>query len=115
MKNLLGVITVAVAILVWVDRPSYGQGYGTNLQNLMTPAAGGMAGVSIAQPQDVPAAIFGNPASLTQFKGTQFTLGGAWLEGYPTIPTTARPIWRTPEPRSASRRGPQVSRLPRWA
>ncbi len=85
MKNLLGVITVAVAILVWVDRPSYGQGYGTNLQNLMTPAAGGMAGVSIAQPQDVPAAIFGNPASLTQFKGTQFTLGGAWLEGYPTI------------------------------
>ena len=25
-----------------------------------------MAGVSLAQPQDVPAAIFGNPATLTQ-------------------------------------------------
>jgi long-chain fatty acid transport protein len=44
-----------------------------------------MAGVSIAEPQDVPAAIFGNPAALTQFYGTQFTLGGAWVEGYPTV------------------------------
>ena len=49
------------------------------------PAAGGMAGVSLAEPQDVPAAIFGNPAALTQFRGTQFTLGGAWAEGYPTV------------------------------
>ena len=32
-----------------------------------------------------PAAIFGNPATLTQFHGTQFTLGGAWVEGYPTV------------------------------
>ncbi len=52
---------------------------------MLTPAAGGMAGVSLAEPQDVPAAIFGNPATLTQFHGTQFTLGGAWVEGYPTV------------------------------
>ena len=65
------------------------QGYGTDTQNVLTPAAGGMAGVSLAEPQDVPAAIFGNPATLTQFHGTQFTLGGAWAEGYPTVPTTA--------------------------
>ena len=51
----------------------------------LTPAAGGMAGVSLAEPQDVPAAILGNPATLTQFHGTQFTLGGAWVEGYPTV------------------------------
>ena len=44
-----------------------------------------MAGVSIARPQDVPSAIFGNPASLSQFEGTQFTLGGGWIEGYPTV------------------------------
>ena len=49
------------------------------------PASGGMAGVSIARPQDVPSAIFGNPASLAQFQGTQFCMGGAWVEGYPTI------------------------------
>ena len=61
------------------------QGYGTDTQNVLTPAAGGMAGVSLARPQDVPAAIFGNPATLTQFAGTQFTLGGAWVEGYPTV------------------------------
>jgi long-chain fatty acid transport protein len=63
----------------------WGQGYGTDTQNVLTPAAGGMAGVSLARPQDVPAAIFGNPATLAQFYGTQFTLGGAWAEGYPTI------------------------------
>jgi len=39
-----------------------------------------MAGVSIARPQDVPSAIFGNPATLAQFQGTQFTLGGGWME-----------------------------------
>ena len=66
-------------------RTARGQGYGTDTQNVLTPAAGGMAGVSLAQPQDVPAAIFGNPATLTQFHGTQFTLGGAWVEGYPTV------------------------------
>jgi long-chain fatty acid transport protein len=64
---------------------SLGQGYGTDTQNVLTPAAGGMAGVSIALPQDVPAAVFGNPATLAQFHGTQYTMGGAWVEGYPTV------------------------------
>lgn len=63
----------------------FGQGYGTDTQNVLTPAAGGMAGTSIALPQDVPAALFGNPSTLAQFKGTEFTLGGAWVEGYPTV------------------------------
>ena len=44
-----------------------------------------MAGVSVAMPQDVPAAVFGNPSTLSQFEGTQFTLGGGWVEGYPTV------------------------------
>jgi long-chain fatty acid transport protein len=61
------------------------QGYGTDLQNVMAPASGGMAGVSAARPQDVPSAIFGNPATLAQFHGTQFTMGGSWVEGYPSI------------------------------
>jgi long-chain fatty acid transport protein len=37
-----------------------------------------MAGVSIAKPQDLISSINGNPATLTQFKGTQFLFGGAW-------------------------------------
>ena len=61
------------------------QGYGSDTQNLLTPAGGGMAGVSVARPQDVAGAIFGNPATLSQFEGTQFSMGGAWVEGYPTV------------------------------
>jgi long-chain fatty acid transport protein len=83
-KKLL--ICAVFSVFVGVEcRIASGQGYGSDLQNVMTPAAGGMAGVSIAEPQDVPAAVCGNPASLTQFKGSQFSFGGAWIEGYPTI------------------------------
>ena len=86
MKARLTAAAACAAILLTAHAQlAHAQGYGTNLQNLMTPADGGMAGVSIAQPQDVPSAILGNPATLTQFKGTQFTFGGGWIEGYPTI------------------------------
>lgn len=71
--------------IVFSAELAHAQGLGSDLQNFMTPAAGGMAGVSVALPQDAPAALFGNPATMTQFKGIQFTFGGAWIEGYPTI------------------------------
>ena len=90
-----------------------GQGYGTDTQNVLTPAAGGMAGVSLAQPQDVPAAIFGNPATLTQFRGTQFTLGGAWVEGYPTV--TNNGSLNGGSRLSASRRGRKALPVPKSA
>lgn len=80
----LAAISVGI-VLGHLGEIARAQGYGTDTQNVLTPAAGGMAGVSLAEPQDVPAAIFGNPAALTQFRGTQFTLGGAWVEGYPTV------------------------------
>jgi len=85
MKTFCLAAVIAGIVLSTHGRIARGQGYGTDSQNVLTPAAGGMAGVSIAEPQDVPAAIFGNPATLTQFRGTQFTLGGAWVEGYPTV------------------------------
>ena len=81
IRLLAVVATIAAASTCVV----FGQGYGTDTQNVMMPASGGMAGVSIALPQDVPSAIFGNPATLAQFEGTQFTLGGGWAEGYPTV------------------------------
>ncbi len=83
-----GCFQVAIILGVALASPppaARGQGYGTDTQNVMTPAAGGMAGVSVAMPQDVPAAIFGNPSTLSQFEGTQFTVSGGWVEGYPTI------------------------------
>ena len=86
MNRRLSITVLAVAIASTVfAAQGYGQGYGSNVQNLLTPADGGMAGVSIAQPQSVASAIFGNPATLTQFKGTEFTMGGTWVEGYPTV------------------------------
>lgn len=54
--------------------------FGTDLNLTMMPAAGGMGGVGIASPQDVGAAVFGNPATLSQFKGTQFMLGGTFYD-----------------------------------
>jgi long-chain fatty acid transport protein len=44
------------------------------------PASGGMAGTSVAAPQDFLSAINANPAALTQYKGTHFTIGGAFAE-----------------------------------
>ena len=56
------------------------QTFGVELHNTLMPASGGMGGVSIAQPQDLTSGINGNPATLTQFAGTQFIFGGAWAE-----------------------------------
>ncbi len=82
-RHLLGLV-IALAVIAQSGL-ARGQGYGSDLQNVMGPASGSMAGVSTARPQDVPSAIFGNPATLAQFEGTQFTLGGGWIEGYPTV------------------------------
>ena len=91
MKHTLLLLAVGFGIILSSSRFAWGQGYGSDTQNVLTPAAGGMAGVSLAMPQDVPAAIFGNPATLTQFRGSQFTMGGAWVEGYPTVTSSNPP------------------------
>lgn len=56
------------------------QSFGVELLNNVMPVSGAMAGASIASPQDLQSAINGNPAALTQFKGTQFGFSGAWIE-----------------------------------
>ncbi|MCG8584040.1 MAG: outer membrane protein transport protein [Pirellulales bacterium] len=56
------------------------QAFGIELHNTVMPASGAMGGASIARPQDLQSAIFGNPATLTQYQGTQFSFGGAWIE-----------------------------------
>ena len=60
--------------------PVFAQSFGVEVFNNLMPASGGMAGASIASPQDVQSAIYGNPATMTQYRGTQFGLGGAWIE-----------------------------------
>lgn len=74
------ILLCTIAVFVGSTRATLGQSFGVELQNTLMPASGGMAGTSIAAPQDLTSALNGNPASLTQFKGTQFLFGGAWAE-----------------------------------
>ena len=56
------------------------QTFGIELHNNLMPASGGMAGASLSRPQDLQSGINGNPATLRQFQGTQFSFGGAWAD-----------------------------------
>lgn len=76
-------VLAASAIVCSSQRHASAQAFGVELHATVNPAAGGMAGVSIARPQDLQSAFTGNPATLTQFRGTQFSFGGGWVE--PTI------------------------------
>lgn len=71
-------IWTVILLLVFVE--ARGQSFGVELLNNGMPAAGGMAGASIAAPQDLQSAINGNPATLRQFRGTQTGFGGVWIE-----------------------------------
>ncbi len=70
----------AVAMTLMVGTVARGQSFGVELNNTVMPASGGMGGTSIARPQDVMSAISANAASLTQYRGTNFTFAGAWVE-----------------------------------
>lgn len=75
-------LMIALPVGLWLAVTSevWAQSYGIELHNNLMPASGGMGGTSIAMPQDCLSAINGNPATLTDFKGTHFTFGGAWAE-----------------------------------
>ncbi|MCA9232444.1 MAG: outer membrane protein transport protein [Planctomycetales bacterium] len=83
MRLLLLAMLIGSLTIVADSRKAAAQAFGVELHATANPAAGGMAGVSIARPQDVQSAFTGNPATLTQFHGTQFSFGSAWVE--PTI------------------------------
>lgn len=56
------------------------QTFGVELHNTLMPASGAMGGASTARPQDLTSALNGNPATLTQFRGSQFLFGTGWVE-----------------------------------
>lgn len=83
----LNALVLILCSLSWMWASSAkAQSFGVESHNTLMPASGGMAGVSIAQPQDLTSALNGNPATLTQFQGTQFLFGGVWAE--PTFDLT---------------------------
>lgn len=71
-------------IVLWLTSSTAGtaiaQGFGVELHNTLMPASGAMGGASIARPQDIQSAIGGNPATLANCFGTQFSTNSAWLE-----------------------------------
>jgi long-chain fatty acid transport protein len=73
-------ILSASIFLAGMSRQVTAQSFGVELHNTLMPASGGMGGASLALPQDLQSAINGNPATLTQFRGTQFAFGGGWAE-----------------------------------
>ncbi|MFZ4733751.1 MAG: hypothetical protein ACOYK7_14525, partial [Pirellulales bacterium] len=80
---------LAVALLLLAAGPARGQSYGIDLRNTLMPASGGMAGTSVAAPQDFLSAINANPAALTQYEGTHFTIGGGFIEATANLTQTA--------------------------
>jgi long-chain fatty acid transport protein len=74
------IVFLTCCLLLATDKAAHAQGFGPELRNTMMPASGGMAGASLARPQDVQSALNGNPATLTQLRGTQFGFNGAWIE-----------------------------------
>ena len=78
MKYRLSALLVVLMLLSAEN--AHAQNFGVELFNNLMPASGGMAGASIASPQDVQSAINGNPATLTQFRGTQVGFSGTWIE-----------------------------------
>ncbi|MHB0958316.1 MAG: OmpP1/FadL family transporter [Pirellulaceae bacterium] len=75
-----GLVALFICVTIGGTRFVQAQTFGLELHNSLMPASGGMGGVSVAQPQDLTSGINGNPATLTQFAGTQFNFGGAWAE-----------------------------------
>ena len=52
---------------------------GTDLNLSAKARSGGMAGAAYTMPQEASAAVFGNPATLTQFKGINFNFGASMI------------------------------------
>jgi long-chain fatty acid transport protein len=80
MRYLGLYILVCACVGAGAANQALGQVFGVELHNTLMPASGAMGGTSIARPQDFLSGINGNPATLTQFEGTQFTFSGAWAE-----------------------------------
>ena len=72
--------TLLMVLMLLSAKVAHAQSFGIELFNNVMPASGAMAGTSIASPQDVQSAIKGNPSTMTQYHGTQFAFGSAWIE-----------------------------------
>lgn len=82
----LSVWMIVVGLTLAGVQTASGQTFGIEAHNTLMPAAGAMGGVGISRPQDLTSGLNANPATLSQFRGTQFLMGGSWVE--PTFTMT---------------------------
>lgn len=74
-------LAVVIAALVASSTAVVAGTNGTDLNNNLLPATGGMGGASVARTVEPAAAVFGNPANLTQYnEGTSFTFGATYFD-----------------------------------
>lgn len=73
-------VAVVAAVTSMGAASVYAGPHGYDLHNTLAPASAGLAGTSIAKPQDTVSAVFGNPATLGSFRGTQFTFGASFYQ-----------------------------------
>ena len=104
VKGRILTIVVVVSSCGALAQNSYGQAFGVELLNSMMPASGGMGGASLARPQDIQSTLMGNPATLTQKRGTQFSFSGGWVE--PTINIDNQASFRNIAPFAAKSQRP---------
>lgn len=77
MKNKI-LVAALTALFIPVTQATT---FGTDVNNSALPATGGMGGASVARTVEGAAAVFGNPANLTQYKeGTTFSFGATFLD-----------------------------------
>ena len=80
MRQVAAICIALALCIIFFESEARAQSFGVELHNTLMPASGGMGGASTARPQDLTSAIHANPATLTQYQGTQFLFGGAWAE-----------------------------------
>lgn len=102
-------ISGLVLAISFAAAAAHGQPIGVEMQNNLLPASGGMAGASIAQPQELLAAVNANPAAMTRFGGTQFQFAGGYAEATFNFNQTANLPLPGVTPFSAKSDAPGVS------
>lgn len=70
---------VLFALMTTAFAEAHATNVGTDANLGYKPAAGAMGGAAYTMPQEASAAVFGNPATLADFKGKSFNLGAAYL------------------------------------
>ena len=73
-KALIGIALSSIATSALANNT------GTDFNLSMHTIAGGMAGAAYTKPQEASAAVFGNPATLSQFQGNQYNFGASLLK-----------------------------------